>query len=73
MSFDEQFQRVTLTLVAASIAFLFCLFIKSAWNDYHRKFMNHLNVVMDCRKTVDVSKADHICGPIPTWENYNNK
>ena len=39
----------------------------------HREFMSHLNVIMECRKTVDASKADHICGPVPTWENYTNK
>lgn len=48
-----------------------CFGITWASGSTHRQFMNNLNVVLECRKTVDASKADNICGPVPQWKGYD--
>jgi len=59
--------------VICSIILLCSIGLVANWvsGSTHRQFMSNLNVVMECRKTVDASKADHICGPVPQWKGYN--
>ena len=57
----------------ATVTLFVSIFLGINWviGSTHRQFMSNLNVVMECRKTVDASKADHICGPVPQWKGYN--
>jgi hypothetical protein len=57
----------------ATVTLFVTIFLCINWvsGSTHRQFMSNLNVVMECRKTVDASKADHICGPVPQWKGYN--
>lgn len=64
-----------ITVFALIIIFFMSLCFGISWagGSTHRQFMSNLNVVLECRKTVDASKADHICGPVPQWKGYDGE
>lgn len=64
---------ITTGIVVSIVIMSLSFGISWASGSTHREFMNHLNVVMECRKTVDASKADHICGPVPQWKGYDGE
>jgi len=71
---DENVNVGVAVVVTATVIIFVSIFLVFDWvaGSTHRQFMSNLNVVMECRKTVDASKADHICGPIPQWKGYND-
>jgi hypothetical protein len=70
---DENVGVSVIAIATVTVTLFVSIFLVFDWvsGSTHRQFMSNLNVVMECRKTVDASKADHICGPVPQWKGYN--